>query len=66
MRSEAAIADCKMLNFSLKSWIGRKKRWAYCMKVINTPTFTKPAKDCKPPYQNTTPMAAMLNNSTAG
>jgi len=29
MRSEAAMADCRMLNFSLRSWMGRKKRVAY-------------------------------------
>ena len=30
MRSLAAMADCRMLYFSLKSMMGRKKRSAYC------------------------------------
>src|SRR5579862_7698210 len=37
MRSLAAIADCRMLYFSLKSMIGRKKRMAYCVNAISTP-----------------------------
>ena len=31
-RSEAAIADCRMLYFSLRSWIGRKKRMSVLKK----------------------------------
>src|SRR5579863_5127186 len=37
MRSLAAMADCRMLYFSLKSMIGRKKRRAYWMKATSTP-----------------------------
>ena len=38
MRSLAAIADCRMLYFSLKSMMGRKKRCAYAVKAITTPS----------------------------
>ena len=38
MRSLAAIADCRMLYFSLKSMMGRKKRMAYCVNAIRTPS----------------------------
>ena len=31
-RSLAAMAACRMLYFSLRSWMGRKKRCAYWMK----------------------------------
>src|SRR5581483_6389744 len=37
IRSLAAIADCRMLYFSLKSMIGRKKRMAYWVNAISTP-----------------------------
>src|ERR1039458_8992074 len=37
-RSPAAIADCRMLYFSLRCVIGRKKRCAYCMKATSTPS----------------------------
>ncbi len=40
-RSEAAMAACRMLNLSESSWMGRKKRWAYWMKAIRTPTVTE-------------------------
>src|SRR5271165_2035290 len=38
MRSLAAMADCRMLYFSLKSMMGRKKRRAYWMKATSTPS----------------------------
>ena len=38
MRSLAAMADWRMLYFSLKSMMGRKKRCAYCVKAISTPS----------------------------
>src|SRR3982074_57368 len=66
MRSQAAMADCKILNFSLKSWIGRKKRCAYCINVTSTPTVTAPENESNPPYQNTIAIAVVLNSSTAG
>ncbi len=40
MRSLDAIADCRMLYFSLRSWMGRKKRCAYCMNATSTPRVT--------------------------
>ena len=39
-RSLAAIADCRILYFSLRSWMGRKKRCAYWMKAMSTPMVT--------------------------
>src|ERR1035438_1055653 len=38
IRSLAAMADCRMLYFSLKSVIGRKKRSAYWIKATSTPS----------------------------
>src|ERR1035438_7260117 len=35
MRSLAAIADWRMLYFSLKSMMGRKKRNAYCARGVH-------------------------------
>ena len=33
--------------------MGRKKRCAYCMKVMSAPTVTAPANESSPPYQKT-------------
>src|SRR5579864_9625909 len=46
MRSLAAIADCKMLYLSLKSMMGRKKRCAYWVKAISTPSDAAVATRC--------------------
>ena len=42
MRSPAAMAACRMLYLSLRSWMGRKKRCAYWMKAMRTPSVTVP------------------------
>ena len=44
-RSLDAMADWRMLYLSLRSWIGRKKRCAYCMKATSTPKRDGAAKD---------------------
>ncbi len=36
----AAMAACRMLYLSLRSWMGRKKRCAYWMKAMRTPRVT--------------------------
>ncbi len=51
MRSEAAMADCRMLNFSLRSWIGRKKRVAYIVKAVRTPRLRVLLSTRLPPDQ---------------
>ena len=40
MRSHAAIAACRMLYLSLKSWIGRQNRSENCVNMISTPMVT--------------------------
>ncbi len=57
MRSLDAIADCRMLYFSLRSWMGRKKRCAYCMKATSTPSVTKPRSTWLPPNHTTQAIA---------
>ena len=57
MRSLDAIADCRMLYFSLRSWMGRKKRCAYCMNATSTPSVTKLRMTWFPPNQITHAMA---------
>ena len=42
MRSEDAMADCRMLYFSLRSWMGRKKRSPYWKKATTTPSVSAP------------------------
>ena len=46
-RSADAIADCRMLYFSLRSMIGRKKRCAYCMNATSTPSVIAFCTTCK-------------------
>src|SRR5215831_15989075 len=74
MRSLAAIADCSMLYFSLKSMIGRKNRIEYWMNAISTPSEAALPTKCRealritslPPHQITEAMATEENKSTAG
>ena len=44
MRSEEAIAACRMLNFSDMSLIGRKKRCEYCRKATSDPIVSAPLR----------------------
>ena len=41
MRSETAIAACRMLNFSERSEIGRQKRSEYWMKATSAPSVRR-------------------------
>ncbi len=65
-RSLAAIAACRMLYFSLRSWMGRKKRWEYWIKATSTPIVTALRSTPNPPSQITRAMATELSNSIAG
>ncbi len=40
MRSQAAIAACRMLYLSLRSWMGRQKRSENCVNMTSTPMVT--------------------------
>ena len=52
IRSDEAIADCRMLNFSDMSLIGRKKRCEYCRNATSAPSVSVPPHArCTPPYQ---------------
>ena len=42
MRSQAAMAACRMLYLSLRSWMGRQKRCEYWMNMASTPMVTAP------------------------
>ena len=66
MRSLDAMADCRMLYFSLRSWMGRKKRCAYCMKATSTPMVTALRMTCPPPNHTTAAMAVADRTSTTG
>ena len=49
MRSDAAIAPCRMLNFSVRSRIGRKNISEYIRKATSAPTVSSPAPIREPP-----------------
>ncbi len=49
MRSEAAIAAWRMLNFSERSEMGRQNRSEYWMKATSTPRVSPPASTFPPP-----------------
>ena len=57
MRSQAAMAACRMLYLSLRSWMGRQKRCEYWMNMASTPMVTVPWSTPKPPRQMTSAMA---------
>ena len=44
MRSDEAIADCRTLNFSDMSLIGRKKRCEYWRNATSAPSVSVPAE----------------------
>ena len=44
IRSDDAIADCRTLNFSDMSLIGRKKRCEYCRNATSAPSVSVPAE----------------------
>ena len=43
IRSDDAIADCRTLNFSDMSLIGRKKRCEYCTNATSAPSVSAPS-----------------------
>jgi hypothetical protein len=49
MRSDDAMAACKMLNFSERSEIGRQRRSEYSMKATSAPRVSVPARTRPPP-----------------
>src|SRR5207237_1190512 len=66
IRSDDAIADCRTLNFSDMSLIGRKKRCEYWMKATSAPSVSVPRRTFAPPYQMISAVASVLTNSIAG
>jgi hypothetical protein len=49
IRSEAAMADWRMLNFSERSEMGRQNRSEYWMKATSAPRLKAPARTRPPP-----------------
>ena len=66
MRSDDAIADCMMLNFSDMSLIGRKKRCEYCRNATSPPSVSVFRSTPSPPYQMISAEASALIASMAG
>ena len=67
IRSDEAIADCRTLNFSDMSLIGRKKRCEYCRNADQRAERQRAAAArCAPPYQMISADASALTASIAG
>ena len=66
MRSDEAIADCRTLNFSDMSLIGRKKRCEYCRNATSAPSVSVWRSTPPPPYQMISADASALTASIAG
>ena len=66
IRSEEAMAACRMLNFSERSEIGRQKRSEYWMKATSTPRVTVPRRTSPPPQTRMRPTARAARSSIAG
>jgi hypothetical protein len=66
MRSDDAIAACRMLNFSDMSLIGRKNRCEYCRNATSAPSVSVPSMTHPPPYQMMSAAAASPTSSMAG
>ena len=66
MRSDDAIADCRMLNFSDRSLMGLKKRWEYCRHATSTPSSMVSCTARPPPYQMMSAVATAPSTSMAG
>ena len=66
IRSDAAIAACRMLNFSDRSLIGWKKRREYCRNATSTPTLTTPSSAQPPPIQMMSAPDSAATTSIAG
>ncbi len=66
MRSEEAMAACRMLNFSERSLIGRKNRCEYCRKATSDPSVSVAASTSPPPTQMMRAAASAPTISIAG
>ena len=66
MRSEAAIAACRMLNFSDRSVIGWKNRREYCRNATSTPSDTTPSFAQPPPIQMISAPESAASTSITG
>ena len=66
IRSDEAIAACRMLNFSDMSLIGRKKRNEYCRNATSAPSVSVLCSTAPPPYQMMRADASVLTTSIAG
>ena len=66
IRSDEAIAACRMLNFSDMSLIGRKNRCEYCRKATSAPSVSVLRRTLSPPYQMIKADASALTASMAG
>ena len=66
IRSDEAIADCRTLNFSDMSLIGRKKRCEYCRNATSAPSVSAPVMTLAPPYQMISADASAPIASIAG
>jgi hypothetical protein len=60
------MALCRMLYFCERSWIGRKKRRAYCRKAAMTPIVIVPSRARAPPYQMISARATAVMSSITG
>ena len=66
IRSDEAIAACRMLNFSDMSEIGRKNRCEYMRNATSAPSVNDPASTDPPPYQMVSAAASAPTISIAG
>ena len=66
IRSDDAMAACRMLNFSDRSLMGRKKRCEYWMNATREPSVSVPSSVQAPPYQMMAAVATAPISSTAG
>ena len=66
MRSDDAIAACRMLNFSDMSVIGRKNRCEYSRNATSDPSVSDPWSTERPPYQMISAAASAPTISIAG
>ena len=67
MRSDEAIAACRMLNFSDMSLIGRKNRCEYCRNATSDAERQRALRARqRPPYQMISAAASAPTISIAG
>ena len=66
IRSDDAMADCRTLNFSDMSLIGRKNLTEYWRNATSTPRLSVSRSTAPPPYQMMRAVASELTASIAG